>query len=143
MNFFFLANLLSKDDQARFEATDACKRLSEQISDSKATGELIKKTFAVFHGSEGKLTVVDHKISVLQAAGNFSYSNVTGTNLNELLGLVADHFIKVLETEVHEKTLCHALDMFALWGTKFGNEIPKKVVDAFKVDLKFLFHTLE
>ncbi|RZC38970.1 translational activator GCN1-like, partial [Asbolus verrucosus] len=127
-----IANLYSKDDQARSEAADACKRLTEQISDSKAINELLKKTFAVFHGSEGKLTVVDHKISVLQAAGNFSHNNVTGGHLQELIATIADYFIKILETEVHEKTLCHALDMFALWGSKFGSEIPKKVIEAFK-----------
>lgn len=131
--YLFLANLYSKDDQARNEAADACKRLAEQIKDPKAINDLLKKTFAVFHGSEGKLTVVDHKISVLQAAGNFSYNKVPDENLDEVLGNVSDCFIKILEVEVHEKTLCHALEMFALWGCKFEKEIPTKVVEAFKV----------
>lgn len=50
---------------AREEAADACKRLAQQISDSGAIEALLKKTFDVFHGSDGKLTVVTHKISVL------------------------------------------------------------------------------
>lgn len=64
--FLFLANLYSKDGNARNEAADACKRLASKISDHKALEEILKKCFAVFHGSEGKLSVVDHKISVLQ-----------------------------------------------------------------------------
>lgn len=63
---FFLANLHSKEDLAREEAADACKRLAQQISDSGAVEALLRKTFDVFHGSDGKLTVVTHKISVLQ-----------------------------------------------------------------------------
>jgi hypothetical protein len=127
-----IANLYSKDDQARNDAADACKRLSEQIRDANAIKDLLKKTFAVFHGSEGKLTVVDHKISVLQAAGNFSYNNVSEEHLQELIANAADYFIKILEIEVHEKTLCHALDMFSLWGSKFTDNVPSKVIDTFK-----------
>lgn len=56
----------SKDDLAREESADACKRLAEQITDSGAIELLLKKIFDVFHGSDGKLTVVTHKISVLQ-----------------------------------------------------------------------------
>lgn len=68
IRFFFvcLANLHSKEDLAREEAADACKRLAQQITDSGAIEALLKKVFDVFHGSDGKLTVVTHKISVLQ-----------------------------------------------------------------------------
>ncbi|KYB24626.1 Translational activator GCN1-like Protein [Tribolium castaneum] len=127
-----IANLYSKDDQARNEAADACKRLAQQIKEPNAVTDLLKKTFAVFHGSEGKLTVVDHKISVLQAIGYFSYNNVPEDQLGEVLVNVSDCFLKILESEVHEKTLCFALEMFVLWGCKFEKEVPAKVVDAFK-----------
>lgn len=63
---FFLANLYSKDDKARTEAADACKRLASKISDQKTLEDILKKCFDVLHGSEGKLTVVDYKMSVLQ-----------------------------------------------------------------------------
>lgn len=128
-----IANLYSKDDQARNESAQAIKALAEQISDPKAIEELLKRCFSVFHGSDGKLTVVDHKIGVLQGAGNLSFNKVSGAFLQELSEKACEHFTKVLEVEVHEKTLCHALEMFGLWGSKFGNEIPKKVIEAFKV----------
>ncbi|KAG5899951.1 hypothetical protein JTB14_002498 [Gonioctena quinquepunctata] len=127
-----IVNLHMKNDEARQEAADACKRLAGKVKCSKTVEELLKKTFAVFHGSDGKLTAVDHKISVLQGAGNWSYNAVTSENLQHLIVTASEYFTKVLEVEVHEKTLSHALDMMALWTTKLTTEIPKKIVDAFK-----------
>lgn len=60
--------MYSKDDNARNEAANACKGLASKISDEKVIEEILKKCFAVFHGSEGKLSIVDHKISVLQVS---------------------------------------------------------------------------
>ncbi|XP_024940665.1 eIF-2-alpha kinase activator GCN1 isoform X2 [Cephus cinctus] len=126
------ANLHSKEDLVRDEAADACRRLALQCSDSTALENLLSSLFAVFHGSEGKLTVATHKISVLQGAGNLSYNVVSGSNIQKLTETACSHFIKVLETEVHEKTLIHALEMMSLWCKKFANDIPKSVIDAFK-----------
>lgn len=58
---------------------------------------------------------------------------MTGAGAQQTATTAANLFIKVLEVEVHEKTLCHTLEMLALWGAKFYNEIPKNVIDAFKV----------
>lgn len=46
--------------------------------------------------------------------------------------------MKALETEIQEKVLCHALDMFSLWATNFTGELPKTVTEVFKkgLDLK-------
>lgn len=126
------ANLHSKDDLVRDEAADACKRLSLQCSDSSAVEGLLKAIFAVFHGSEGKLTVATHKISVLQGAGNLSFNAVSGSSVQKLAEVACGHFIEVLKTEIHEKTLCHALEMMSLWCEKFANEAHKNVIDAFK-----------
>lgn len=64
--YLFLANLYSKDDKARNEAANACTGLASKISDKEVLEEILRNCFAVFHGSEGKLSVVDHKLSVLQ-----------------------------------------------------------------------------
>ncbi|XP_049938173.1 eIF-2-alpha kinase activator GCN1 [Schistocerca serialis cubense] len=126
------ANLHSKDDLARDEAAAACRNLALQCSDPGALEDLLQHLFNVFHGSEGKLTVATHKMSVLQGAGNLSYNAVTGSSVHLLASQAADHFIKVLDVEVHEKTLIHALDMFSLWCSKFSNEVPQKVIDWLK-----------
>ncbi|KAJ1530782.1 hypothetical protein ONE63_005633 [Megalurothrips usitatus] len=126
------SNLHSKEDQARNEAADACRRLARQCSDAGAIEQLLNLIFAVFHGSEGKLTVAEQKISVLQGAGNLSYNAAAGSSVQKLSTFAADHFLKVLNIEVHEKTLIHALEMMALWCGKFSNEIPSSVVDGLK-----------
>lgn len=60
------ANLHSKDDLARTEAAEACTSLAKHISDSDAMKSLLKYTFDIFHGSDGKITVVEHKMGILQ-----------------------------------------------------------------------------
>lgn len=126
------ANLHSKEDLVRDEAVAACRKLALQCSDTTALETLLSSVFAVFHGSEGKLTVVTHKISVLQGAGNLSYNVASGSSVHKLAETACEHFVKVLETEVHEKTLIHALEMMTLWSKKLTSSVPKLVVDAFK-----------
>lgn len=126
------SNLHSKDDLVRDEAADACRKLSLQCSDSSAIESLLTAIFAVFNGSEGKLTVATHKISVLQGAGNLSFNAISGSSMQTLAETACKHFIEVLKTEVHEKTLCHALEMMSLWCEKFANDLPKSIIDAFK-----------
>ncbi|KAJ9595704.1 hypothetical protein L9F63_013117, partial [Diploptera punctata] len=126
------ANLHSKEDLAREESIAACRNLASQCSDASALEVLLQHLFDVFHGSEGKLTVATHKMSVLQGAGNLSYNAVTGSSVQRLASVAADHFIKVLDVEVHEKTLIQALEMLSLWCAKFSNEVPKKLMDWLK-----------
>ena len=40
-----------------------------------------------------------------------------------------EHFVKILEIEVHEATLILALENFSLWASKFGQDIPVKFVE--------------
>ena len=129
------ANLHSKEDLVREEAADACRRLAVQCSDSTAVESLLASLFSVFHGSEGKLTVATHKISVLQGAGNLSYNSVSGSSMQKLAATACDYFIEVLKTEVHEKTLIHGVEMMSLWCDKFVNEVPKNVIDIFKTGM--------
>ncbi|KAJ4427091.1 hypothetical protein ANN_24706 [Periplaneta americana] len=68
----------------------------------------------------------------VEGAGNLSYNVVTGSSVQRLATIAADHFIKVLESEVHEKTLIQALEMLSLWCAKFSNEVPKKIMEWLK-----------
>lgn len=123
----------SKDDLARSESISAYHYLSKQCSDPAAIEILLKQVFDIFNGSDGKLTVVDHKYSVLQAAGYLSENSVTGSSSQKLALTACEHFIKVLNVEVHEKTLSFALDMMSMWCKNFNNEVPQKVIDGLKV----------
>ncbi|XP_025837277.1 eIF-2-alpha kinase activator GCN1 [Agrilus planipennis] len=132
-----IANLPSKDETVREHSVIACKQLAQQCSDSGAIEKLVKDVFAVFHGSNGKLTLIEHKISVLRGAGNLSFNGVMGSSLQCLASSTSKFFFKVLETEVHEKVLCHTLDMLSLWIAKFNNDVPKELIDSLKNGMNF------
>uniref|UniRef100_A0A069DYI0 Putative translational activator gcn1 n=1 Tax=Panstrongylus megistus TaxID=65343 RepID=A0A069DYI0_9HEMI len=125
------ASLCSNDDDCRAQAADAIKSLSIQCSDPDAVGALADYLFQLFNGSQGKITVSSHKITILQAIGNLSYNAVTGSSIQQLTQNVAEQFIKILEVEVHEKSLIYCLEMMSLWCSKFTLNIPPKVISWF------------
>lgn len=63
----------SKEDLAREESVSACRSLALQCSDAGALEALLQHFFDVFHGSEGKLTVATHKMSVLRVSCQASH----------------------------------------------------------------------
>lgn len=74
-----------------------------------------------------------------QAIGNFSFHSVANDNDSQKIAeLVVDQFIKVLDNEMHEKTLVHAIHMLSLWSSSFKKSIPKSLLVWFVVS-KFLF----
>ncbi|KAK7087777.1 stalled ribosome sensor GCN1-like [Littorina saxatilis] len=122
------APLASKDEATRREAAEGVKNLATQCSDKGAVEKLVKHFFGVFNGSEGKLTVADQKISVLQGIGNVFYNTVSGaTSLQDLATTVTELYLPTLQQEVHEGTLVHALAMMSLWCTKFYTQVPDKL----------------
>lgn len=54
----------------------------------------------------------------------------------EILAAVTDNFVKILEAEVHEKVLCHALEMFGLWTVHYKGVLPKQITAMFKKGLE-------
>ncbi|KAL1132575.1 hypothetical protein AAG570_010527, partial [Ranatra chinensis] len=121
-------SLYSKDDNGREAAVEACRSLASQCSDSGPVEALLEHLFHIFNGSQGKITVSTHKISILQGIGNLSYNAVTGSSIQSLAQSAAEHFIKILEVEVHEKTLIYCLEMMSLWCSKFNSQVPPKVL---------------
>ncbi|XP_013411317.1 eIF-2-alpha kinase activator GCN1 [Lingula anatina] len=125
--------LHSMQDETRAEAVEACKHLAKQCSDPGAVENVVKYLFAVFNGSEGKLTVAAQRISMLSGIGNMSDNSVSGTNsVQSLSGNVAELFIPVLQQEVHEGTLVHTLSELSKWCMKFSNQVPEKLIEWFK-----------
>lgn len=70
-----------------------------------------------------------HSILYFQAIGNFSFNTVTSEdNSQKLAESVIDQFIKVLDNEMHEKTLVHAIQMLTLWCSNLKKSIPKTLI---------------
>lgn len=62
----FIVNLHSNDDLTREDAVFAFKMIPQRIANASVLEKLANHVCGVFNGSSGKLTVVAHKISVLQ-----------------------------------------------------------------------------
>ena len=65
----FGTQLHAKDDDTRESAKQCVASLASKCSDSDSILTLLKSIFDVLNGSEGKLSLADHKISLLSAIG--------------------------------------------------------------------------
>ncbi|XP_050428073.1 eIF-2-alpha kinase activator GCN1 isoform X2 [Adelges cooleyi] len=125
----FSANLYSQNERARLESSELCKELALKCSDASAISSIVKLLFNIYNGSEGKLSTSEQKINVLQAIGNFSFNNVANDDkCQEIADYVVEQFIKVLDSEMHEKTLIHAIQMLTLWRSSFKKTITKTLI---------------
>lgn len=66
-----IQNLYTKDDCARAEAVHSLKEIAQKCSDVKTIETLLKQIFNVFNGSDGKITVAEYRINVLQVRWYF------------------------------------------------------------------------
>ncbi|XP_062310264.1 stalled ribosome sensor GCN1 [Osmerus eperlanus] len=114
------------------QAVQAMQNLSQQCSDPSAVEEVVKHLFNILGGSEGKLTVVAQKMSVLSGIGSCSHHAVSGTSSQTLSSAVSVLFIPYLQQEVHEGTLVHAVSMLSLWSARPSLEVPPALLDWLK-----------
>ena len=124
--------LHSKEDVTRAEAAFATEALAKQCSEATAVRGLLNLYFGVLQGSEGKLTLASHKISVLEGIGYLSKHCSTGASTQQLSCDASEHFVKILDTEIHEGTLNQALSALLLWANRFTAAIPKSLMEMFK-----------
>ncbi|XP_072271584.1 stalled ribosome sensor GCN1 [Pyxicephalus adspersus] len=124
--------LKSNNTQLMDGAVVALQNLAHQCSDPDAVEALGKHLFAVLGGSEGKLTAVAQKMSVLSGIGSLSHHGVSGPSCQELSRTVSELFIPFLQQEVHEGTLIHAVEVLSQWCQKFTTEVPKKLIEWFQ-----------
>uniref|UniRef100_A0A8D8V396 eIF-2-alpha kinase activator GCN1 n=1 Tax=Cacopsylla melanoneura TaxID=428564 RepID=A0A8D8V396_9HEMI len=111
------ANLYSKDDSLRSHAVLSLRSLSTRCLSSGDLAKLVTHLVAVFNGSEGKLTVPGYKMSVLEGIGSLSENKVSQDS-EPLVKSTLEQLLKILETEVHEKTIVVALQTLTAWLRK-------------------------
>lgn len=61
-----ITNLYSKDDLVRGEAVESLREISLKCSDPKTIEALTKQLFAVLNGCDGKITVAEYRMNILQ-----------------------------------------------------------------------------
>lgn len=70
-----IQNLYSKNDAARVEAVASLKCVGIKCSDVNAIQALVNQAFAVLNGSDGKITVAEYRINVLQVRTQTFFTN--------------------------------------------------------------------
>uniref|UniRef100_A0A4W4EKN6 TOG domain-containing protein n=1 Tax=Electrophorus electricus TaxID=8005 RepID=A0A4W4EKN6_ELEEL len=114
------------------QAVQAVQNLAQQCSDPSAVHDLVKHLFSILTGSEGKLTAVAQKMNVLSGLGGCSHHAVSGPSGQALSSSVAVLFIPLLQQEVHEGTLVHAVAVMSRWTTRLTVDVPAALRDWLK-----------
>lgn len=68
-------NLYSKDDTARSESVHSLKQLAAKCSSLKTIEDVLKHVFNVLNGSDGKITVAEYRMNILQVSLIYVYNN--------------------------------------------------------------------
>ncbi|XP_020492033.2 stalled ribosome sensor GCN1 [Labrus bergylta] len=126
------SQLKANNPQLMEEAVQAMQHLVQQCSDSSSVQDIVTHLFKILGGSEGKLTVVAQKMSVLSGIASCSHHAVSGTSSQTLSSAVTVMFIPYLQQEVHEGTLVHAVSVLAQWSGRLTVEVPTALMDCFK-----------
>ncbi|XP_051924087.1 eIF-2-alpha kinase activator GCN1 [Hippocampus zosterae] len=114
------------------EAIQALQNLARQCSDTNAVQDIVTHLFKILGGSEGKLTVVTQKMSVLSGIGSCSHHAVSGGSSQTLSSAVTVMFIPYLQQEVHEGTLVHGVSVLSQWSSRLTVQIPSALLDWFQ-----------
>ncbi|KTF90711.1 hypothetical protein cypCar_00030591, partial [Cyprinus carpio] len=126
------SQLKANNPELMEQAVTALQNLAHQCSDPSAVQDLVKHLFGILGGSEGKLTVVAQKMSVLSGIRSCSHHAVSGSSSQSLSSSVAVMFIPYLQQEVHEGTLVHAVSVLSQWTSRFTVDVPSELREWFK-----------
>ncbi|KAM6931319.1 stalled ribosome sensor GCN1 [Xenentodon cancila] len=126
------SQLKANNVQLMEEAVQAMQNLAQQCSDATAVQDIVTHLFKILGGSEGKLTVVAQKMSVLSGIASCSHHAVSGTSSQTLSSTVTVMFIPYLQQEVHEGTLVHAVSVLSQWSSRLTLEVPTALLDWLK-----------
>jgi hypothetical protein len=69
-----IQNLYSKNDASRIEAVNSLKEVAKKCSDVKSVETLMTQIFSVLGGSDGKITVAEYRINLLQVRRELNYN---------------------------------------------------------------------
>ncbi|KAE8291635.1 eIF-2-alpha kinase activator GCN1 [Larimichthys crocea] len=126
------SQLKANNAQLMEDAVQAMQNVVQQCSDPSAVQDIVKHLFSILGGSEGKLTVVAQKMSVLSGIASCSHHAVSGTSSQTLSSAVTVMFIPYLQQEVHEGTLVHAVSVLSQWSSRLTVEVPSALLDWLK-----------
>jgi len=132
------APLHHKEDSIRADAVTTCTQLAARCSDPTVVKSFITSLYDVYFGSDGKLTVTTHKVSVLEAIEGVCCHGVPQTSSTPLLETFINKWLKVMESESHEGSLLQGMSALQSWFTKsmpVDTAVVKTLVENFQKQL--------
>ncbi|XP_075147200.1 lethal (3) 80Fj isoform X2 [Haematobia irritans] len=131
-----MQNLVSKDCTIRTDSSETLGFVIQKCSNVDTISEVLQTLFSTLHGAEGKITVAEIRISIIQCAGSLQCNSVPKADIAKIFPLVTELFSKTLMTEAHEKVLCKCLDTFAIWSADFTDDFNTIVCNILKQGLE-------
>lgn len=112
-------HLHSKDEALQEESVNGAKIFVEKCFKSEAVQFLLSHFGKIFHGSEGKLTVFNQKMSVIKSIGTLSFHSVdTDTERQQVFDKAIEEFIKIFKVETVESNVILTFSQIKLWTEK-------------------------
>lgn len=68
-----IQHLHSKEEISRCESVESLKELSIKCSDLRVISELLKEVFSILNGAEGKITVAEYRINLIQVSSYIKF----------------------------------------------------------------------
>lgn len=106
-------HLISKNELLQEIALISIKYITEKCSSEKAIEFGINHLSKIYHGSQGKLTILGQRHSLIKSMGYLSFNKV---NLKQnLINLVLSEFVKMFKQETMESSLILLFNQIKIW----------------------------
>ncbi|OTF74341.1 GCN1-like protein [Euroglyphus maynei] len=109
-------HLHSKNELLQEESLEAVKILSKKCNKSQAIESALIYFVQIYNGSEGKLTVLAHRHTLIKSIGHLSFAHVDDINGKEkLMQIAIEELIKMSKQETVESSFVLIFQQMKLW----------------------------
>lgn len=110
------AHLHSKNELLQEESLEAVKIMSQKCTEYNAIESALIYFVKIYNGSEGKLTVLGHRHTMIKSIGYLSFANVNDpSGKKKLLHISIEELIKMLKQETLESSFVLLFQQIKLW----------------------------
>uniref|UniRef100_A0A671S758 EIF-2-alpha kinase activator GCN1-like n=1 Tax=Sinocyclocheilus anshuiensis TaxID=1608454 RepID=A0A671S758_9TELE len=127
------SQLKANNPELMEQAVTALQNLAQQCSDPSAVQDLVKHLFGILGGSEGKLTVVAQKMSVLSGEYFVFLSLICSVGLfGQYTKYMVLHTVCLFYLETIRGTLVHAVCVLSQWTSRLTVDVTSELREWFK-----------
>lgn len=127
----------SKEETLQEESLHSVQIFIKKCSSTESVEFLICHFAKIFNGSEGKLTVLSQKVSVIKSIGILSFHNVKDSvSEQQVFNTAIGEFVKICKQETVESNLVLLFNQIKLWIQNNSRCLMPKLFFEFLVDFK-------